>query len=177
MIIEKYLDEVWKPISGYHGLYEVSNYGRIKSLNYYGRGKHVIMRLTAKPNTYIKVGLRKEGKMKYFRVHRLVAEAFLPTPQQGRIQVNHKNGNKQWNYVCMREDGSIDADKSNLEWCTPRENSNNPITKHVGYHLSIKIRQKMCAAQRLRFKNRPEDLKKFRDGWKRWYSNRLATAS
>ena len=176
MVTEKYLDEIWKPISGYQGLYEVSNYGRIKSLNYYGRGKHVIMRLTAKPNTYIKVGLRKDGKVKCFRVHRLVAETFLPSPQQGQIHVNHKDGYKQWNYVCVKEDGSIDADKSNLEWCSPKENSNNPNTKHVGYHLSIEIRQKMCAAQKLRFKNHPEDLKKFRDGWKRWYSNRLATA-
>ena len=167
MVIEKYLDEIWTPIKGYEGLYEVSNYGRIKSLNYYKKGKHMVLRLTAKPNTYIKVALRKEGKTKYYRVHRLVAEAFLSAPKQGQKYVNHINGDKQNNYVCV--DGSK---PSNLEWCTAKQNANNPNTRHYGYHLSEAARQRMRIAQRKRFREHPEDLRKLREGWKRWNANR-----
>lgn len=168
MVIEKYIDEVWKPIRGYEGLYEVSNYGRIKSLNYYKKGKHMILRLTAKPSAYIKVGLRKGGKTKYYRIHRLVAEAFLPPPQQGQHYVNHINGDKQNNYVCV--DGSK---PSNLEWCTAKQNANNPNTKqnyYIRYHKEGEF-ERRSAGQRKRFRERPEDLRKLREGWKRWYSN------
>ena len=110
-------EEIWKPIKGYEGLYDVSSWGRIRSLNYYCKGKHEILKLSAKPNTYIKVGLRKDGMVRYYRVHRLVAEAFLPPPMEGQTQVNHKDGNKQSNVVW------------NIEWVSPKQNTNNPNTK------------------------------------------------
>lgn len=116
-----YIDEQWKPIAGYETLYMVSDYGRIMSLNYMGKGKHRILNLSAMPDRYIKVGLRKEGKTYYRRVHRLVAEAFLPPPQSGQSQVNHIDGDKHNNVV--------HGDACNLEWCTPKQNSNNPNTK------------------------------------------------
>ena len=116
-----YIDEQWKPIKDFEKLYMVSDYCRIMSLNYMGKGKHRILNLSAKPDRYIKVGLRKEGKTYYRRVHRLVAEAFLPPPQSGQTQVNHIDGNKHNNVV--------HGDACNLEWCTPKENSNNPSTK------------------------------------------------
>lgn len=116
-----YIDEQWKPIAGYETLYMVSDYGRIMSLNYMGKGKHRILNLSAMPDRYIKVGLRKEGKTYYRRVHRLVAEAFLPPPQSGQTQVNHIDGDKHNNVV--------HGDACNLEWCTPKQNSNNPNTK------------------------------------------------
>ena len=75
-----------------------------------------ILVLTTK-SRYIKVSLRKNGSTKTYWVHRLVAIAFLPSPQQGRNQVNHINGIKTDNRV------------ENLCWCTPKENSNNPSTK------------------------------------------------
>ena len=100
--------EIWKPINGYEVLYEVSNYGRVRSLNYFCRGKHEILKLSAKPNTYLKVALRKDGKVKYYRVHRLVADAFLPNPLN-LPQVNHKDGNKHNNRP------------ENLEWSETEE--------------------------------------------------------
>lgn len=116
-----YIDEQWKPIAGYETLYMVSDYGRIMSLNYMNTGKHRILNLGAKPDNYIKVGLRKEGKMSYPRVHQIVVEAFLPPPQSGQTQVNHIDGDKHNNVV--------HGDACNLEWCTPKQNSNNPNTK------------------------------------------------
>lgn len=111
------IDEQWKPIRGYERLYEVSNYGRIKSLNYHGRGVVRILRLTAKPNCYIKVGLRKGKKTKTYRIHRLVAEAFLLPPRPEQTQIDHLNGQKQDNRA------------SNLRYSSPKANSNNPNTK------------------------------------------------
>ena len=124
IITDTTLQEQWVPIKNYEGLYEVSSWGRIRSLNYYCRGKHMILKLTAKPNTYIKVGLRKDGTVKYYRVHRLVAEAFLPNPLN-LPQVNHIDGNKQNNAI------------NNIEWVSAKANVNNPNTKpkmNIRYH-------------------------------------------
>lgn len=108
--------EEWKPIAGYEGLYEVSNYGRIASLNYLKKGKRVILKLSAKTR-YIKVTLRDaNGKWKTHWVHRLVGFAFLPPPKKGEY-IDHINGNKQDNRA------------ENLRWASPKENSNNPNTK------------------------------------------------
>ena len=89
--------EIWRAIAGYEGLYEVSSWGRVRSLNYCRRGKIVILNLSAKPNKYIKVGLRKNGKTTTFWVHRLVAVAFLLPPQKEQTQVDHIDGDKQNN--------------------------------------------------------------------------------
>lgn len=94
-----FLDEVWKPVIGYEGLYMVSNYGRMKSLNYRGFGKAEIMSLHAIKGHCIIVGLVKDGIKKQHRVHRLVAQAFLDTPQEGFNIVLHRNGNPQDNRV------------------------------------------------------------------------------
>ncbi len=134
------IDEIWKPIKGYEELYEISSFGRVRSLNYYCKGKHEILKLSAKPNTYLKVALRKDGKVKYYRVHRLVAEAFLPNPNN-LPQVNHKDGNKQSNVL------------SNIEWCSPKQNTNNPNTKpnmFIRYHKEGEF-ERRSAAQKKRF--------------------------
>lgn len=92
--------ENWKPVVGYEGLYEVSSIGRVRSLNYQKTKKKVIMSLQAKVGAYIKVGLKdKDGNYKYYRVHRLVAIAFLPEHSPEQRYVNHINGNKQDNRV------------------------------------------------------------------------------
>ena len=122
----QYIDEQWKPIEGYEDLYLASDYSRIMSLNYMNTGKHRILNLSAKPDNYIKVGLRKDGKIKYRRVHRVIAETFLPPPQSGQTQVNHIDGNKHNNVV--HEDAANNI-KCNLEWASPKQNSNNPNTK------------------------------------------------
>ena len=164
MVIKLYLNELWKPIKGYEDMYMVSNYGRIMCLNYHGRRIIRILRLTAKPNHYIKVGLRKDGKTRTFSVHRLVAAAFLPLPQPGGNQVDHINGDKQDNRAI------------NLRYVNPKTNSNNPNTLHGGYHLSDEVRARMSTAQKKRFREHPEDLKKLHDGLAKWRARRVSSA-
>lgn len=107
------MEEAWKDIAGYEGLYQVSNFGRVKSLGRIDRfnkkwdARILIPHCVGK--NYLAVGLCKDGVVKSRRVHRLVAEAFIPNPQ-GKPQVNHKDGNKGNNFA------------SNLEWSTNSEN-------------------------------------------------------
>ena len=110
--------ELWLPISGYEGYYEVSSLGRIKSLerkvyNPHGNGNVVekILRQHIDNHGYKKVGLNKNGVNKLYNVHRLVAIAFLPNPNNYPC-INHKNED--------RCDNRID----NLEWCTYVYNNN-----------------------------------------------------
>ena len=113
-----YKDEI------YEGLYKVSNLGRILSLNYQNTGKPGLMNPGENKDGYLRVGLRKNKKMKLCLVHRLVAETFLENPEN-LPQVNHKDEDKTNNFVFLNEDGSVDKEKSNLEWKTPKENSNH----------------------------------------------------
>ena len=95
-------EEIWRVIEGYEGLYWVSNFGRIKS-------KNKILKLTKR--NYVEVGLIKNGVVKTFYVHRLVANAFIPNPNN-YFYINHKDENKLNNHV------------DNLEWCTKSYNNN-----------------------------------------------------
>ena len=101
--------EEWKPVKGYEGLYEVSNLGRVKSLNYRRTGKEEIMKVWNDSCGYLLVKLHKDGKCKYYTVHRLVAQTFLENPNN-LPEVNHIDENKENNKA------------SNLEWCTARYN-------------------------------------------------------
>lgn len=97
-------NETWKDISGYDGIYQVSDFGRVRSVK-----KNRIMNQCKKSNGYLHLALSKNGEVKYFHVHRLVAMAFLPEVP-GKGHVNHKDGIKDNN------------DVSNLEWCNRSEN-------------------------------------------------------
>lgn len=101
------MKEVWKDIDGYEGLYQVSNLGRIRSL--YKRRKDVEFLKFTDCHGYKIVGLCKNKKQMSFRVHRIVASAFLPNPNNNP-QVNHINGDKTDNRAV------------NLEWCTQSAN-------------------------------------------------------
>ena len=97
MIVEYSLE--WRDIKGYEGLYQVSNAGDIKSLRklkYNGSGmffqKEMILSQTNTSTGYKKVELTKEGKRKSHRVHRLVAEAFIPNIEN-KPYINHIDGN------------------------------------------------------------------------------------
>ena len=110
--------EYWKPVVGYEGLYEVSNWGRVKSIKRIvksPRGYRTVCERTLKPTKdshgYLCVSLYKEGKMKFVKIHRLVAEAFLDNPDN-LPQINHKDEDKTNNHV------------NNLEWCDAKYNSN-----------------------------------------------------
>ena len=124
-------NEVWRDIKGYEGLYQVSNYGRVKSLekdiiykdgNIHHR-KERIRNPSKKSNGYLMVCFYVDREQKGLLLHRLVAEAFLPNPDN-LPQVNHKDENKTNNFVWVNPDGTVDPDRSNLEWCTAKYNMN-----------------------------------------------------
>lgn len=98
------MTETWKDIKGYEGLYQVSNCG-----NVFGKRKEI--KQFKDKGGYLKVTLTDGNKLKSFGVHRLVAQAFIPNPDN-LPQVNHKDENKENNCV------------DNLEWCTAKYNSN-----------------------------------------------------
>lgn len=111
--------EEWRPIEGYEGLYEVSNTGQVRSLDMYVKSRYGNYRLhkgkvlspAKDTNGYLKVNLCYDGKDKIIRVHRLVAQAFIPNPDN-LLEVNHKDEVKSNNCV------------ENLEWCDRKYNIN-----------------------------------------------------
>ena len=122
--------EIWRtPIYDgdiYEGLYKVSNLGRMMNLNYRNTGKAKLMTLSDNGDGYLRVELRKNEERKRCLVHRLVAETFLPNPEN-KPQVNHKiegDEGKKINMVIFNTDGSINKEKSTIEWVTRKEKSN-----------------------------------------------------
>lgn len=96
--------EEWRPVVGYEGLYEVSNLGRIRRVR--------LMSPTIKKHGYVQVSLMDaHGVRKSYRLHRLVAEAFISNPDS-KPQVNH------------RDENTLNNRADNLEWATPAENTN-----------------------------------------------------
>lgn len=113
---ETLVGEEWRDIEGYNGKYQISNYGRIKS--FYNKTPRILTPFLVRCTGYLACVLRLQGKRGERDIHRLVAKAFIPNPDN-KPQVNHIDGCR-WNSVV-----------SNLEWCTPSEN-----TKHA-YDLGL----------------------------------------
>lgn len=102
--------EIWKDVPGYIVLYKVSNYGRVKSVK-----KQLVLKTSGSGNRYKTVALCN-GMRKTFRIHRLVAAAFIPNPDN-KPCIDHIDGDRANNHA------------DNLRWVTYLENNNNPITK------------------------------------------------
>ena len=126
-------EEIWKDVVGYEGLYQVSNKGRVKSLDRYANNNGT---LQFRPERILKqniqnagrskrcaVALSKNGKVTRIRVHRLVAEAFIPN-FENKPFIDHIDTDSTNNVV------------ENLKWVTAKENSNNPLT--IKHHSDVK---------------------------------------
>ncbi|MEO1690729.1 MAG: NUMOD4 domain-containing protein [Cyanobacteria bacterium J06631_6] len=113
----RYAPEVFVDIPGYEGYYQVSNYGKVRSLDRVIKEKTGktqtlkgrVLKLRINPGGYYYIGLGKNGTKATFAIHQLVAQAFIPNPYNKKT-VNHLDGNKLNNSV------------ANLEWCTYSEN-------------------------------------------------------
>lgn len=111
-------EEIWKPIPGYDGWYEVSDRGRVRSFKKQNDERRETPRILSDWKNkygYSQVGLCLDGTRIYCTVHRLVMNAFNPHPNSGKLEINHLNG--------VRDDNRL----SNLEWCTRRENVEHAI--------------------------------------------------
>ena len=106
--------------------FEVSNLGKILSLNYKNTGKPGLKNPIDNGCGYFQVGLSKNGKTKKCLVHRLIAETFLPNPEN-KPCINHKiegDEGKKINMVIFNEDGTVDEERTTIEWVTYEENNN-----------------------------------------------------
>ena len=138
------MEEIWRDIKGYEGLYQVSNLGRVKSLerdyiSANGGIRHIDEHYLKQAKTekgYLRVTLLKNGKRSSKQVHRIVGEAFISNPDN-KPQIDHINGDKTLNIV------------SNLRWATNRENCLNPNTLCKNHHLHTdEWKQKMSAIRK-----------------------------
>jgi hypothetical protein len=126
--------EIWKNIKGYENKYQISNFGNVKSLDYINnlgklkKGKKLKYRITEKG--YNSAMLYNNGVQKCYRVHRLVAEAFIDN-KNNKPFINHKDGNKLNNNIY------------NLEWCTHKENVQHAFLNNLNrYDINKKRDEK-----------------------------------
>lgn len=118
------MKEKWKDITGYEGIYQISNLGNVRSLdrivkrgNSFCPKKGQILKTEFTIKGYRRIQLQKDNGYKHYFVHVLVANEFIGLPKNSRMQVNHKNHNREDNRV------------QNLEWTTPSQNVKHAYTR------------------------------------------------
>ena len=123
----KYNNEIWLDIKGYDGKYQVSNLGRVKSLNYNKTKKEKLLKPKINNTKYPYVILCKDRVKKTLKIHRLVAETFIPNPN---------------NYPCVNhiDENKFNNTSNNLEWCTIKYNNNYGKRKE---NISLKNSKKI----------------------------------
>lgn len=129
--ITQFMNEEWRDVPNYKGYYKVSSFGRVFSVR-----ANKIMNLQNEHCGYLQLQFQVHNAMKHWKVHRLVALAFIPNPENKKC-INHKDGNKKNNHV------------SNLEWCTHREN-----LVHA-HRTGLKIPSQTGKSGRLHHRSRP----------------------
>lgn len=149
------MEEIWKPVKGFEGVYEISSKGNIKSLdrivekiNYSKLGNSFVQQQKVKGKVlipskdkygYLRLSTQVEGKRYSFKLHRLVAEAFIPNPNN-KPCINHISGVKDDNRV------------ENLEWCTYSENNQHAIDS------GLKVMKSGKCAARLEYETKVFDM-------------------
>ena len=138
------MEELWKPIEGYED-YEISSLGRVKSLaRMTTTGNRSVPERIRTPNVmkgYHCIALRKDKKIKVFRIHRLVIEHFGEKQPSEEYQVNHIDGDKSNNCI------------DNLEWVTPRENTLHAINTGLRHNPTEQTKKKMGEASKRAWQN------------------------
>ena len=151
--------EIWKPVNNFEGFYEVSNYGRVRSIErvveHRRYGKMLVNAKLLKPwdnmHGYCNVNLIKDGERKVCKVHRLVAEAFIPNPEN-KYAINHKDGDKKNNHYL------------NLEWCTKSENELHKC-RVLGRYGGGPRRKERCKDGRIQEESTGDSTEAFDDGF------------
>ena len=142
---EELMNEQWRDIAGYEGVYEVSDLGRVRSHKY---GKTRVLRVYKNRDGYLQVALCKGGKIKQYYIHRLVAQAFIENDDETKIYINHRDECKQNNRFW------------NLEYCTPKYNAN---------YNDVQFRKKNSKRRKIEKLYRPE--LSYKDNYKIFKAN------
>lgn len=122
--------EEWRDIPDYEGKYQISNLGRVKSINFHRGNKEKILTTFLDGRGYPTTFLYKDGKRKTFRIHRIIAKIFIPNPNN-LPQVNHKNEDKTCNVIDLN---NLYGEMTNLEWCTNKYNCRYSKSKKINQY-------------------------------------------
>lgn len=123
------IEEIWKDVDGFDGMYKISSFGRVWSNSQCSRGRKLIYGSVDNSQGYRYVKLWKGGKKHKRYIHRLIASHFIPNPYN-KPQVDHINTDRLDNRI------------ENLRWVTKKENANNPLTRFhnsnakKGHHIT-----------------------------------------